>query len=548
MNNIRMNSESSSHAASKNRAGKSGNIIFLAIIMFLSFIFLSFKSESSLGGFHSFNEGWYSYIAANYDSIRSFLFPTIYTGRVDYNVSPLLSYLLYFSGEANGWQEWSLRIIPIIFSIMTLPAIYLIGSRFFGNTAGLAATAFMAFSPVNSIVGRNIQTDALYVCLMMWSLLAYLKSEDNRASRLFFSVTAGLLFGISFMAKQFVVLLPPSIFLWETARHRGIKWLGWRHLAFAVAAAAILSPYFGYHFFHHSSLIFGSQGSVLASGRLHALGFDTANFLATEILWGLSPAIAALFIAGLFCSFTSRNPGGSLCLFAIAVFMLFFTVWHGHSYYMLFMTPFCCLMAGAFIGAMKRKVSAIIFTTVSTLVAFSTSVLLLCAVKYGYDEFGVFSQVLKNRENTVIVATNLVAGSYYPVLKYYNRDVTTVTSKELAGLGAEKVNFGADKDVVIVGLAGIDDLGMPARRAYIKRRQFAPVIAGRAFFVTVTSEHFFNIVGLKTFKVGNFSDWGLRELGTTPSLVAGFVDAGADIPLVGDNVDFGLRPKNLGRK
>lgn len=516
--------------------------------MFLSFIFLSFKSESPLGGFHSFNEGWYSYIAANYDSVRSFLFPTIYTGRVDYNVSPLLSYLLYFSGEANGWQEWSLRIIPIIFSVMTLPAIYLIGSHFFGNTAGLAATAFMAFSPVNSVVGRNVQTDALYVCLMMWSLHAYLKSDDNKSPRLFWGAMSGLLFGIAFMAKQFVVLLPPAIFSWEIARHRGIKWLGWRHLAFAAAAAAIISPYFGYHFFHHSSLIFGSQGSVLASGRLHALGFDTAHFLATEILWGLSPAIAALFIAGLFRSFTSRNHGGWLCFFAIAVFMLFFTVWHGHSYYMLFMTPFCCLIAGAFIGAMKRKVAALFFTKIATLFAFSTSFLLLCAVKYGYDEFSVFSQVLKNRENTVIVATNLVAGSYYPVLKYYNRDVTTVTSKELAGLGAEKVNFGADKDVVIVGLAGIDDLGMPARRAYIKRRQFAPVIAGRAFFANVTSEHFFNIVGLKTFKVGKFSDWGLRELGTTPSLVAGFVDAGADIPLTGDNVDFGLRPKNFGKQ
>jgi hypothetical protein len=171
--------------------------------------------------------------------------------------------------------------------------------------------------------------------------------------------------------------------------------------------------------------------------------------------------------------------------------------------------------------------------------------LLLCAVKYGYDEFHVFSQIIENRKNTVIVATNLLAGSYYPVLKYYNRDVTTVTSKELSYIGTEKVNFGADKEVVIVGLAGIDDLGMPPNRAYIKRRLYAPVIAGRAFFVNVTSEHFFNIEGLKSFKVGKFRDWGLREFAPTPSLVAGFAGIGSDIPIVGDNVDFGLRPKNF---
>lgn len=517
----------------------------MACIMFLSFLFLSFKSESPLGGFHSFNEGWYSYIAANYDSVSSFLFPTIYTGRVDYNVSPLLSYLLYFSGEANGWQEWSLRIVPILFSVMTLPAVYLIGSRCFGETAGLASTAFMAFSPVNSIVGRNVQTDALYVCLMMWSLLAYLKSEDNGAPRLFWGAIAGFLFGISFMAKQFVVLLPPAIFLWETTRNRGFKWLGWRHLAFAAAAVAVLFPYFGYHFFHHSSLVFGSQGNVLSSGRLHYLGLDTAHFIATEILWGLSPAVTVLFIAGFFRVFVSRNTGGWLCLYSIVIFMLFFTFWHGHSYYMLFMTPYCCLLAGGFIGAIKRKTIALIFSAVSILFAFSTSLLLLCAVKYGYDEFHVFSQIIENRKNTVIVATNLLAGSYYPVLKYYNRDVTTVTSKELSYIGTEKVNFGADKEVVIVGLAGIDDLGMPPNRAYIKRRLYAPVIAGRAFFVNVTSEHFFNIEGLKSFKVGKFRDWGLREFAPTPSLVAGFAGIGSDIPIVGDNVDFGLRPKNF---
>ena len=505
---------------------------FLAVgaITILAFAIRRIHSQDAFGGFLSFNEAWYAIVASNYNGIASFLFPTTVYGSIDYNVSPFLSYMLYFWMIVSGMKESALTLVPVLFSALTCPVLYCLGARLFNRRAGLAAALFYASAPASVIVGRNVQAESPYIFFMLLSLLFYLKSGAGEKRRLAPAAVAGLLFGAAFFTKQFAALLLPVVVLWELAVRRGIKWFGAGQILFGAAALILPGPFYLYHLYYNRGVMLGAQ-AALSSEKYAVPALDVFRYMFSEYIWGVSPPLLALALAGIVYSLLKHFHSGLLILLALAGFNLFFYRWHVHSYYLLFAVPFLCLSAGALVGGARlRIVSISIAGTVSCFAAL-LSLAMLCSVKYGYGEFRSIGEIVdKQHVKPVVILTDSVAGSYYPVARFYGRDMDLLRESELAGLGRETVGF-KDRGIFIIGF-NEDGKRLPPSRVFITRNAYGLVFFGCQFVAEMESEHFFKVKKIYFMKNGRPSDFGVVMTGSYRGIILAYVPPGGKIRIL----------------
>ncbi len=76
---------------------------------------------------------------------------------------PLYYFLLHLWVGANGSSPYFARLFSVLFGVGTIPFIYLIGKRLSGPLMGVAAAAFLAFSPFNIYYAQEAR---MYTLLM----------------------------------------------------------------------------------------------------------------------------------------------------------------------------------------------------------------------------------------------------------------------------------------------------------------------------------------------------------------------------------------------
>ncbi|MFA6449463.1 MAG: glycosyltransferase family 39 protein [bacterium] len=533
-----MGMESKAKNAPDARKQRIRYFIGILALMAVSFGLRVYRAGEPFGGYHSFNEGWYSILAGNYTDFKSLLFPTSLLGKVDYNVSPFLSYILFAISKITGPGELAYRMAPIAFSVATLPLIYAFGARFIGRFAGFAAAVLYAFMPVSVVVGRNVQTDAVYVFIMLASLMTYLGAREGGRGAALKMLAAGLLFGIAFMTKQFAVLLLPAVFIWETGRARGFRWFGVGHLIFGAGALVAPGPFFAYHLMNNAGQLAGAQHALSVS-QFQLPTKTILHFLGTEYFWGFSPFLTIFALAAIAYFCVRRNEGATLAMLAALMFALFFTFWHGHSYYILFAAPFVCLLAGGALQAVPARGAMASVVIALAALACVQSVAFLCSVKYGHGEFLTLATIVKSRPKPVLVPMESLSGSYLPVMSYYDRGVPILSEGELFKMNGEgDINLGADRSVVLVGFAFEDEARMPSPRFYILNKVYELHLFGRAVTVEPDSEHFFMINRIRIAKRGKLTDFGVRCAGSAPTLVVSALASGAAIPMTKRGIDF----------
>lgn len=514
-------------------------IVILAIICAAAFAIRIYRAGDPFGGFHSFNEGWYSVIALNYRT-HSLLFPITIFGTPDYNVVPFYSYLLYAALRLFGDHEITFRSVSIIFSVLTLPFLYLIGKRFYGRRAGLFSAALYAFCPISVVVGRNVQTDPVYLCFLFICLHLYLKgASDKRPGMLAWS---GFFFGLSFFTKQFAVLLIPALAAWELVRGRGFRTLNRGHIYFGACAALIPAPFFIYHILTRAGQIVKAQ-AFLSASQLHELALFDFRQMFNEIYWGMSPLIFVLCFFSIFHALRRRRAGDILLLISTVVFLIFFTFFHGHSYYQLYGTPFLCLLGGAMAAELRPKWISTPAVPVLCALAAIQAVALLCVIKYGYDEFPRIASIIGDRPNTTLILGEDISGNYRPDVHYYCRNVRIIPERELVADPKTKkpmktITLPSDGPVYLISFLGRPAAQTPQRKAIIHRRTFALVLFGRQVLLYVPQEHYFSIDEVHLPRVGPWTDTGIRELPPTNSFLLSVPEPGSTHPVSGEKMIF----------
>lgn len=86
---------------------------------------------------------------------------------------PLYYMLLHLWFGWVGHDEYALRLLSVLFSLATLPAIYLIGRRIAGAWLGLAALLCLAVSPFSIEYAQELRAYALLGCIGAWTLYGF---------------------------------------------------------------------------------------------------------------------------------------------------------------------------------------------------------------------------------------------------------------------------------------------------------------------------------------------------------------------------------------
>ncbi|MEW6200403.1 MAG: glycosyltransferase family 39 protein [bacterium] len=516
--------------------------LLLGLILIFSLALRYYRIEESFGGFLSFNEAWYATIARNYEN-HSLLYPTSIFGTTDYNVAPFYSYLLHAAKGLLSESERNYRLVSVLFSEISIVLIFLLGSVMFSSEAGLVAAALYGFAPVSVVVGRNVQTDAVYLAFLLASLYFYLLAgrvvqvrsaecgvrNGEFGMRMWHPQTrlgvahrlmalSGLCFGFAFFTKQFAVLFVPALFVWECIRSRGIRRLGVRHLWFTICAIAVPAPFFIYHLVIGGGAVFRAQ-SALAGSEFALPNLKEAAYLWWEYFWGFSPIIFLLCSVGVIYGIIRRGSYRIFLLLAFAVFIVFFAFWHGHSYYILYAVPFAALLAGDVISLVRRKGVLILFVVVVCSVSAVHTIAFLCNVKYGYNSFSVLGESLNGGKGTTLILSPGADGNYRPLVHYYLPEAEILTEQELERKQEKKLGFLKGKNVFVISLAGrpVQDFPMPS--IVIKRQVSTLVLFGIQIYVVSESEHFFRAVRAGVVRSGRWYDAGVLNIGFADDLL-----------------------------
>ena len=157
-----------------------------------------------------------------------FFFRNFHKGFVVYHgaISSLrvgLDFLLWISQSIFGPHEWSAGLVPFVFSLLGIWAIYLLGRRVAGETAGLAAAAFLTFLPVDVYLAGIWLQDTVLNTLFIASTIWFIRSIEAESRR--GSVGWGLLSGAGIAYAAIVKSIAPMLLvafgIWSLARLRG---------------------------------------------------------------------------------------------------------------------------------------------------------------------------------------------------------------------------------------------------------------------------------------------------------------------------------------
>ncbi len=194
--------------------------------------------------------------------------------------------------ESNGSEFYLLgRLLTIFYAVATVPVIYLIGRRVFGERAGLIASGLFVLYPIAVTHAQMVRTDsaaAFFGALGLWLCLR-LYDQPTARNR----ILAGLVIGLAISTRYFMVALIPVLaavellVLWRQVRSRELTRLSWLHgglgLTAVAAAFAITTPYFFLDFTT-------AWGSVNHEARGTHLGADGLS-RSENFIWYMTEAI-----------------------------------------------------------------------------------------------------------------------------------------------------------------------------------------------------------------------------------------------------------------
>lgn len=152
----------------------------------------------------------------------------------------------------SPWEFYLIgRLLSAAYSVLTIPAAFLLGRRAFGTRAGAAGAWLMVFCRLNLYYGTTVRTDsaaAFFGMVSLWLCFRVLE-RPTRLNHLL----AGLAIGLALASRFFMIALVPVLALADllvflrTPGRRERAELAYNGLLGLLAAAAtfvIMNPYF----------------------------------------------------------------------------------------------------------------------------------------------------------------------------------------------------------------------------------------------------------------------------------------------------------------
>lgn len=166
-------------------------LVFLVAFILFGFYLRSFNIDLPSIGYHNMKENEYLSQANLQSELGDYLRRPmhIFGAEVnpffeEYPQMPLLPWVFQLIWLFTGEQIWAARLIIILLSLLTIPALYILTKKITkSNYMGLTSALIFSFLPLSVFFGRNIQpeTPALFFLVLGMALFTYyLESWDKK--------------------------------------------------------------------------------------------------------------------------------------------------------------------------------------------------------------------------------------------------------------------------------------------------------------------------------------------------------------------------------
>ncbi len=192
---------------------------------------------------------------------------------------PLLHYYLAGVITLFGQETWKLRTSYLVFSLMSLFAMYFLGKRF--TLKPLAAAALMAVTPAFWLTSYSLLIDGALVAFMLVSLLAWIKGHEQRSVPLV--LLSGFLMGLTMLVKYPGVLVVWLALGWQLMDPQRRRWKA-GYLAFALFLLVQL---------------LWAQWNIATYGQSHFLASLARGMTSfSPLLWSQKAVVVGSFLGG----------------------------------------------------------------------------------------------------------------------------------------------------------------------------------------------------------------------------------------------------------
>ena len=177
------------------------------IVILFSIIFLSLI----LRIYHVGNKSlWYDELASLSNSGRNLI--DIITSQIDPAHPPLYFAILHVFLYL-GSSEFILRLPSVIFSVFSIPLVYILGKDFFNHRVGLLSAFLLAISPVVIARAQEARMYPLFVFLSLLSLFFFYRAIRENDLKFWLGLTAANLFNIYTHYFAFTIIFVEFLFL-----------------------------------------------------------------------------------------------------------------------------------------------------------------------------------------------------------------------------------------------------------------------------------------------------------------------------------------------
>lgn len=346
-------------------------LLLLLVFMILGFYLRSYHMDFPVIGYHNMKENQYiPYTEFMYHADEFwdyFRTETYWIGTQEHGYFtqyefPLIPWLILMLWKLFGIKLWAARLVVILFSVASIPLLYLVGKKLTDNTfILLTACLFFTLLPISIFFGRNVQPEApgLFFILLAtywffcWREHILLGKHDWKAF-LFFAFS--LVLAILLKVPNGIGLIPLLFFVPYRTLSSSKKFL----FSYALLFVAIMALFPLWVFF--SKWVMPGAATVGTSGFEESFRevFHNIFLVFTADYWGqYYPALRSfvldnftawffwLTLLGIFFGFLKRKT--QLGLFLISSFVSVFVYLlsfadkiRGHAYYQFVFLPLVC--------------------------------------------------------------------------------------------------------------------------------------------------------------------------------------------------------------
>lgn len=352
------------------------------LILVFAAVLLSINLNKPFIGHHDWNGAFWGEITKRYLSINSDTnIKTLFF--LDY--TPLLPLLFVFFSKVFGLSEFTLRMVPAIFSLVMIFFIYKIGQLIFGKTTGLFSAVFAAVTPMFLYFGKIPDHEPIATSLITAAFYFYLKAFGSNSKNKFLFL---IFLFFSLLESWPAFFLIPPLIIFSLMRKAKIS-----EILTPVTLAIMVI------IFHLSSIIyiygmggllnFFKQGYLRANSGTELIGgfsnYSSISFITTEAHYAVIYFTRILIVFSAFWVIDSivkvrqkKISQGQLSLFILLIYPLSFVLIFRqlafiHDYKLYHFLPFISLSAAAILNDFFKalnfeKIKIPIFMIIATLV------------------------------------------------------------------------------------------------------------------------------------------------------------------------------------